>query len=200
MADLIEVSDIEAHLGRALTSPEVARVAALMADASGSIRSYTKQTITEETTTDVLRIRNGRVRLPQRPVTAVTVVVNSNGDPVIYQWDGADSLVTGSNVPDAWAWVPFASSIVALTVTYTHGYNPIPDDIIGVGCSMVMRALGREPVDAGMTSESIQGYSYTIGAIGAAGALGLLDSERMILDPYCRVGGQISTAPSWITG
>lgn len=199
MADLIELADVEARLGRALTSTEVARVAALMADASASVRNYMKQDVAEDTTTATLRVRNGRVRLPQRPITAVTTVLNSNGDPVIYQWDGADSLTTGANVPDSWAWVPFTSGVVTLTVTYTHGYNPIPDDIIAVCCSVVMRAIGREPVDAGIQSESIQGYSYTLGAIGAAGALGLLDSEKHILDAYCRVGGQISTAPGWIT-
>lgn len=199
MADLCVVADIENRLGRVLTDAEVMRVTALIADASASIRNYTRQTITEETTTDVLRIRNGRVRLPQRPVTAVTTVVNVNGDPVIYQWDGADMLAASSNVPDSWAWVPWRNGINNLTVTYTHGYATVPDDIVAVCCSIVMRSLGREPVDAGLQSETIQGYSYTLGAIGAAGAVGLLQSEKDILDAYCRVGGQINTMPAWIT-
>lgn len=199
MADLFELADVEARLGRALTATEVARVAALIADASASIRNYTRQEINEDTTTATLRVRNGRIRLPQRPVTAVATVVNVNGDPVIYQWDGSDSISSLSNVPDTWAWEPFRGGVLTLDVTYTHGYNPIPDDIIAVGCSIVMRSLGREPVDAGIQSESIQGYSYTLGVIGAAGAVGLLDSEKDILESYRRVGGQISTAPGWIT-
>lgn len=199
MADLIELADLEARLGRTLTATETARVAALMADASARVRNYMRQDVSEATTTATLRVRNGRVRLPQRPVTDVDTVLSINGDPVIYQWDGSDSISSMSNVPDSWAWEPFTSGIQTLTVTYTHGYDPVPDDIVAVTCSVVMRALGREPVDAGIQSESIQGYSYTLGAIGAAGGLGLLDSEKETLDAYCRVGGQISTAPGWIT-
>jgi len=182
-----------------MTDVEAVRVGALIADASATIRIYTRQTITEETTTDVLQIRNGRIRLPQRPVTDVATVVNVNGDPVLYQRWGNDQISASSNVPDNWAWEPWRNGVNALTVTYTHGYNPVPDEIVGVCCSIVMRAFGRDPIDAGIQSESIQGYSYTLGTIGAAGPIGLLQSEKDILDVYCRVGGQIITTPAWIT-
>lgn len=188
MDPLATEADIVARLGRALTAAEAARIDALLADASGSVRRYIPQDLTEATTTDRLKIRNGRVKLPQRPVTAVTAVVSPNGDPVIFQWDGADSIAVGCNVPDTFAWEPFRNGMPFVDVTSTHGYAVMPDDIIGVVCSIVMRALGRDPVDAGITSESIQGYSYSLGAAGAAGALGMLQAEKDILDAYKREG------------
>jgi hypothetical protein len=187
LPELATSADVVARLGRALTTVEAARIDALLTDASASVRNYTRQTITEETTTDRLRVRGGKVRLPQRPVTAVTSVTNMNGDPVLYQWFGFDDLWTSPNVPDTWAWEPWRTGIMAVDVTYTHGYDPVPDDIVGVVCSIVMRAIGREPVDAGITTESIQGYSYTLGSAAAAGGFGMLQAERDILDAYRRV-------------
>lgn len=187
MTDLATSTDIEARLGRTLTTLEATRVVPLLTDASASVRNYTRQTITQVTDDVVrLKIRNGRVRLPQRPATAVTTVKNTLGDLVLFQWDGGSIVVVGSNVPDTFAWVPWLNGMAAVDVTYTHGYSTVPDDIVGVVCSIVMRALGREPLDAGITSETIQGYSYSLGSAGAAGAFGLLSSEADILDAYRR--------------
>lgn len=198
MADLATSADVAARLGRDLTPVETIKIPALLQDASASVRNYTHQYIEQVIDDTVtLRVRNARIRLPQRPVTAVSL---GAGPPGSFQWLGDDKIFVGSSIPDTFGWEPWRYGIRAVTVTYTHGYNPIPDDIIGVVCSIVMRALGREPTDAGMTSESIQGYSYTIGVVGAAGALGLLNSEMAILDAYCQVGGNVQTAQPWIVG
>lgn len=200
MADLCVAEDVELRLGRALTDVETVRIGVLIKDASAKIRNYTKQTITEATTTDNLRVRNGCCRLAQRPITSIVTVANINGAaPVFYQWNGDDLLYVGNNALDSFGWEPWRNGVAALKVTYTHGWSTVPDDIVGVGCSIVMRALGRTPTDAGMTSESIAGYSYSIGAIGAAGALGLLDAEKEILDSYRRVGGTVNTGAAWVT-
>lgn len=200
MTDLAESNDIIARLGRPLTAVEQIRVEALLTDASASVRNYTRQTISAVAGDTVrVKVRNGRARLPQRPVTAVASVSSIAGGAILYQWWGDDIISTGSNVPDSFAWEPFRNGVTAVDVVYSHGYDPIPDDIIGVVCSIVTRALGRPPEDSGMTSESIAGYSYAIGAVGAAGAFGLLNGEKAILDAYCRVGGQIQTAPVWIS-
>jgi hypothetical protein len=200
MTDLATSADVVARLGRPLTTVEAARIGALLRDASASVRNYMRQEVTETTTTVRLRVRNGKVRLPQRPVTDVATVANVNGGPVMYSsWEGFDTINVSSNVLDTFAWEPFRYGIAAVDVTYTHGWNPVPDDIIGVVCSIVMRALGREPVDAGMTTESIQGYSYTLGSAAAAGGFGMLQAERDILDTYARVGGWVNTSPGIIT-
>lgn len=199
MADLFTSTDVVARLGRTLTSSEAAKIAALIKDASASIRNYTHQTISQ-VTGDVVRVpvRNGKLRLPQRPVTAVSNVSNTAVSPLYYQWIGDDTISVGPTGINAFGWEPYRIGLMTVQVTYDHGYVPIPDDIVGVGCSIVMRALGREPTDAGITSESIQGYSYSLGAAGAAGAFGLLQAEKDVLEGYKKSGGQVQTAPMWI--
>lgn len=199
MTDLASIADVEYRLGRNLTDTELLRIDALLRDASASIRSYTRQTISQVVGDTVrLPVRAGRVRLPQRPVTAVTTVTNLWGDPVLFYWGGGDTITTGANTPDAFAWVPWLNGTPSVDVVYTHGDNPVGDDVIGVCCQIVIRALGRDPTDAGMQSESIAGYSYTLGAAAAAGAFGMLQAERDVLDAYTRVGGQIDTSPRLI--
>lgn len=196
MTDLATTVDVEARLGRTLTDTEALRIDALLADASASIRNYTRQELTA-VAGDIatFKVRNGRVKLPQRPVTDVIAVTSLNSDPVLYQWLGDDTILTGTNTPDSFAWVPWTSGIPAVNVEYDHGYDLIPDDIIGVCCSIVTRALGREPVDAGITSEAIAGYSYSLGSAAAAGGFGMLQAEKDILDAYKRVGGSVNISP-----
>lgn len=186
--------DIEARLGRTITGSESDRVAALIDDASASVRSYMRQEITQATSTQRLRVRKGIVRLPQRPVTAVASVADINANPILFVWEGFDTVRFFPNL-DSFEFVPWLNGISAVDVTYTHGYpaDETPGDIVAVVCSVTMRALGRDPVDAGLTSESIQGYSYSVGSVGAAGPLGLLQSEKDILDGYLRAGGSVRT-------
>lgn len=199
MADLATPDDVVARLGRDLTSVEAAKVAALLTDASASVRNYTHQTISQVVGDTVqVSVRNGKLRLPQRPVTAVTSVNNLGALPLYYQWLGNDTIAMGPTGINAFGWEPFRNPVGTVQVVYTHGYSTIPDDIIGVVCSIVLRALGREPTDAGITSESIQGYSYSLGSTGAAGAFGLLQGEKDILENYLRVGGQVQTAQMWV--
>lgn len=186
MADLATVADVEGALGRNLTEVEAARISHLLRTASATIRNHTGQLFTKvENDVRTFKVKRGKVRLPQRPVIAVTSVKDSNDNTLLFQFDGDDTLKTSTNL-DPFSYVPWVNGIQAVTVTYSHGYEAIPDEIIGVMCSVVMRSLGREPVDAGITSETIAGYSYQVGAVGAAGAVGLLDSERKVLDTFKR--------------
>ena len=198
MEPLATSADVVARLGRDLTPVETIRVDALLVDASASVRSRAGQDFTQAETTDRLRVdRNGKVTLPQRPVTAVGAVVSLSGAEVAHAWPGFDQLVTGAGTTEAWTWQfePFLNGVGAVDVTYTHGFETIPDDLVGVVCSIVLRAVGREPLDAGITSETIAGYSYALGVTGAAGAFGMLQPELDIVDRYARVGGRVNTAP-----
>lgn len=196
---LMTAEDVEARLGRPLTPAEAARIDALLADASSAIRSYTRQTISAVADDAVrLQVRRTHVRLPQRPVTALDAVSDPNGNPCLYRWNGFDIIHVAGNVIDTFAWVPWVTGMPYVDVVYDHGYDPIPDDIVGVGCSMVSRALGRDPIDAGITSETIAGYSYSIGSAAAAGGFGMLPTEREVLDAYRRVGGWVDQLPEAI--
>lgn len=195
---LFTVDDVEARLGRTLTVDETARADALIADVSAAVRFRTRQQLTEATSTDVrLRVRRGRIRLPQRPVTAVTAVTDIAGNPLMFTWLGDDVVQVQTNL-DAFSCVPWRNGIAAVDVTYTHGYadDELPDVLVGVCCSIFARAIGRDPRDAGVTTEQVAGYSYTLGSAGAAGAFGLLPDERTILDSFRRPAGFVQIGPT----
>lgn len=191
---LITTDDLEARLGRNLTGDELARAAALCDDVTAAIVSETGQTFTLATTTQHLKVRYGIVRLPQRPVASVTAVEDRNDNDVTYEWDQADRLDVRCQVFDTWSMEPYRTPLQYVDVTYVHGYETAPADIVGVACSMALRALGQSPTDGAIVSEQIDDYSYRIGATGAAGAFGVLPDERRVLDRYKRRGGTMALA------
>ena len=192
MADLATVADLEARLGRSLDATETARAEALLAGASARVRSYTGQEFEQSTSTDRVRVRDGRVRLPQRPVTAVTAIADTDGNDVDFTWYAGELVDVGwSSRIDR---IGYRYSTRWLDVTYTHGYATIPDDVVEVVCQMVLRAFGVDPEASGLSQESIGSYSYSVGAVAASGSVGLLGDERGALDVYRRVGGTIRTA------
>lgn len=188
-------TDIRERLGRELTTAETARVGALLSDVSARVRNYTGREFTQRTSTVRLRVHNGRLVLPQRPVVSITSITAINRDgtagPVIagWYWDGLytvtlplpGQIANGPEWPDYSAWGAFNRSV---DIVYVHGDPVVPDIVVAVVCSIVMRAFGRKPEEGGMTSESIDGYSYSVGAIGAAGALGMFPDEQAALDVF----------------
>lgn len=201
---LAEIADLSARLGRSMTSTEAARAEALLRDASAAVRSYTGRQISAGDTTVRLRPdHKGRVRLNQRPVTAITHVksINPTTGAVSaaiagFMWDGLlditiplpSQVINGPDIPD--------ERYKVIEIRYTHGYAPVPDDIVAVVCSMALRALGVDPGDTGKTSESIAGYSYSIGAAAAAGGVGMLEGEKVVLDRWKGAPTPISTRPA----
>lgn len=197
MIPLATESDILARLVGTPSATDLVRLPALLTDASARVRNYTGQDITAGTSTVSLPIRNGVIVLPQRPATAVAGLTDPFGGSILYGWQGTSEVIAGSNLPDAWAWEPWRFSLTNVIVTYSHGYDPIPDDVIAVVCSIVLRGLGRNPIEAGLTSEAIAGYSYSIGGTGAAGPLGLLADEMATLDAYRLQAGNVWMAQAW---
>jgi hypothetical protein len=189
---LATTDDLAVRLGRTYTGTEEDKAEALLRDASAAVRSYTGQTFSLVTDDTVrLRPRNGTLRLPQRPVVAVSAVANVDGDTVSFTWDNGQTVyLAGYGYGlNAFEVEPFRSRLPWLDVTYTHGYETIPDDIVAVVANIAGRAFGRQLEDAGLQSETIAGYSYSLGAAGAAGGVGMLNDERAVLDRYRIVGG-----------
>lgn len=197
MADpLASIDDVQERLGVTFTGADADRVEALIRDASAKVRNYTGQTFTLEETTDRLKARNGRLTLPQRPVVEVATVQDTNAVDVDYTLTN-DILwlnTTWSGLAP-FDWEPRTTPLGYVDVTYTHGYETIPDDILAVVCQIVGRAYGVNSQTAGLTGETIAGYSYTMGSVGGAGAVGLLPEERAVLDAYRRIGGLATYAP-----
>lgn len=192
MAALATVADLEARLGRDLDVTEAARAEALLDGASARVRSYTGQQFDQTTATARVQVRNGVVRLPQRPATAVTTVEDMDGNSLDFTWYAGQTFKLGTETT-RFDYEPVAGDRW-VDVTYTAGYAAIPDDVVEVVCQIVLRAFGTPAETSGISQESIGSYSYSTGAVAASGAVGMLPDERQALAPYRRVGGTIRVA------
>jgi hypothetical protein len=175
---LASVADLQARMARDLTPREASvRAPALLRDASSRVRSYTGQTISREVSTDVLvPVTFGRLELPQGPVVTVSSVADTEGNDLAVLWPmSTDLRLVGLTGLVTYQYVK---------VTYTHGWDPVPDDLVAVVCQIAGRALGVPMEQSGITQESIDAYSYGVGSAAASGGLGLLDGERQVLDGY----------------
>ena len=203
MTDLATENDLEARLGRSLTGTESTRAAAYLADASALIRGYTRQQF-EEVTADEVELRpvGMRIRLPQRPVTAVSAVVAIGWGGVsdialpagVWAWDGIDIVEISPFQSNVWLSLPeidlYGSYPDTYRVTYDHGDDTIPDDVIAVACGMVLRTLLSPSLVEGMTSERIGEYSYQLGQFAGGAAAGatvrLTETDKDALSQYRR--------------
>lgn len=200
MEALATVDDLEAVLGRDLTDAEGARADRLLTAASNRVRRAAGGQQFTAVKGDVIRRRvlNRHVWLPQRPVNNVIAVQLPDATDLTFAWAGLSEVQVWLLLPTSFAlapWPPRERDVV--DITYDHGYDPdygydsIPEEVRDIVVNVVTRALGLDPLDAGLTEESIQGYTYRRGAIGAAGPLGLLPDELEVLRPYAarsRVG------------
>lgn len=196
MTALATTDDLAARLGRVLSGTEQVRAGALLDDASALIRAYTGQTFTQVVgDVAVLRVQGGIVRLPQRPVTAVTSVVAIGGDGVPdvtvmdYVFDGIDQIRVGEgsfiiNLPEVW-WDDDGYP-GTFRVTYSHGYAQVPGDVIAVACGMVLRTITAPTTSGGVTGETIGSYSYRLETADTGLSVMLGQTERQALARYRR--------------
>lgn len=191
---LATLSDVECRLGREVTGSEADRLGCLLVDASAGVRSYTGQEFTASSSTTRLKVRGGCVRLPQWPVTAVTAVASTAGTALMHTWTSGDRVWLSSSLPIANGPSCSGRGPDYVDVTYEHGFDASPPDVVAVVAQMAGRALGTTPGEGGVQSETIAGYSYTLGSAAAAGGLGMLPAERAVLDRYKVPSGPINMA------
>lgn len=178
------------------------RVISLLRDASATIRRYTKQDFTVAMTTQDIRPIGYKLKLPKRPVLdVVSIQIKLPGSQVgvytsipSFYWDGSSEvwLVDGSSV------VNLAEEVISALewmtpvcrVTWQHGYTEIPDDVVGVTCSMVNRII-TAPGLGGVISETVGEFSYRLSDAAAQGPMALTQSEKDILDDYCPKGNKV---------
>jgi hypothetical protein len=183
MTALAAVSDVEAVVSRDVGFEDEARILRLIELVSAAVCRYTRQTF-KYVADDVITIRphDGRVRLPQRPIIAVTSVQVSGQiiDPSLYTcnadgflrrveilgwnpmlgtglmgWQTDPYNPTGAPL-DEIGWPP-----IPLTVTYTHGIpvgEYIDDLALVVGEVVAAKWLGGERQANGVISEAIDTY------------------------------------------
>ena len=195
MADFCTVQDVAEVLQIEISDADkVASCQRAIAEATAAIRNYCKQYIElvedDEETFDV-RPARWNLLLSELPVVEVSAVVE-DGETLTVDDDyelGAYGQLWRVN--RRWA---VGNQIV--TVTYSHGHDEIPDDIVAV-CS---RAAGRvyqaglRSADAdgvpGVASKSLGDYSVSFAAEGSEGVMGvsaarmLLLSEKDVLNKY----------------
>jgi hypothetical protein len=181
VTDLATTADLTARVGRDLTDDEAARAPALLGDASALVRGFTRQDFTQVSgDTIILRPVGALLRLPQRPVTAVTSVAavapdgTSTSTMTGWSWDGRDKidLTWGEFHPD-WSSAAWRDRGTPDTyqVVYDHGYATIPNTVVATVCAMVLRTLLSPSMTPGMVAERIGAYNYQLQqGGGAAGA------------------------------
>lgn len=173
---LATVDELEGRLGRDFTGEEHSRAELLLADASAAVRAYCGQQFSAGTSTVRLGVRNRVVRLPQRPVVDVTTIEDTDGNDVTFTWFFGEMV----EVDGTAGWVD---------VTYEHGYDDVPGDIVAVVCQIAGRAFGATAADAAIARERIGTYEIQLGPAAAAGGVGMLNDEKAVLNRYRRVGG-----------
>jgi hypothetical protein len=194
------VDDVTARYQGTLSADNLARLPALIADASTVVTSFTRQQFVSATTTERIRPIGDRVRLRQAPVASVGTVAMvdtlTTGNVIAFPigawiWDGGQEIWIGGlrtviNIPEALThFLEF--QIPLMEVTYTHGYTQIPDAVVTVICAMVIRYIGI-PASTGMPVNRVGEVEYRLSLPAQEGLLGLTDSEMRLLAPYRRPG------------
>lgn len=184
MGPLATVEDLEARLGRELTPAEEARAEALLADASALVRAWTRQSFAPvEDDELVLRPVGTELRLPQRPVTAVSSVRAVSGLASVpdlalpgWTWDGIDIVDIAGIDSHIWVslpawWEDWGAAPNTYRVVYSHGTDAVPAVVVAVVCQMVLRTLTAPSMTEGLVSEKIGQYNYQMQqSTGSAGA------------------------------
>lgn len=181
MADLATVQELSDFAQLAL-DPADASAALLLSIASGMVRSYLQQEITQVIDDVEYADPVGpTVFLDQLPVTSVSKVEYLDADGVT--WLVADpktytvSRRTGVVAAKPWTGVTWPYDPDSWRVTYTHGYVTVPDELKAVVLGVAARTYST-PVGIDMERTGQRQVKY---AMESAGFSGL---ESAVLDMF----------------
>jgi hypothetical protein len=195
MANFAEVADIEAFLQVDIsTDAQIAAAERALTEVTAAIRNYIDQYIelvsAEEITLD--SIGGVRLFLPELPVVSVASVIEDEETLIVDDDYKLGQFGILHRVGRKWA-----KGIQIVTITYTHGYADIPDDIIAVATRAASRAYqagltaAEDEGALGIQGKSLGDFSVQYGAesvvegrLGASGSRLLLFSEKDILNQY----------------
>lgn len=191
--------ELATFLNQTFESGAEAQADLLLEMASTAIKSAAGQTLALVEDDEVLLAGTwaSDLELPERPVVDVTAVA-VNGVPVSpgdFQWNERQLLrrsrvldeLTGSgfghHAPGArWGypghWGGPGSTVA---VTYSHGFDPIPDDLHDLCLELVGQQL---VVPAGIRSQSIGSWSESYFDTGGLSITLTLDQKRRISERY----------------
>jgi len=169
---LATIADVEARLGRELTTAEEAKATAWLEDASALFVNRSEQQFEVSESTVRVFPKDGVVRLLQRPVIEIVSVEDINGAPVDYTWDGFQTLF------DVFTYQP-------LKVVYEHGSATIPEPVVAVVAGMVARTLSIAPDAAsGITKQTTGPFSQEYASWAVGSQVMLSPAEQAVADSY----------------
>lgn len=189
---LAQTSDIQQRLPSSFVL-DTNRAGVLLQDASAIGRRTAKQTFTVATTTEQVTPIGYRLRLAEQPVRSIiSVSIKLPGQDApqplpSWYWPGGQEvwlMVEGQviNLPEEIGYL-LQYQTPPMFVEYEHGYDDVPDDVVGVICSMVIRTI-TAPSMGGVVSENVGEYGYRLSDAAAQGSLALTQAEENILLSY----------------
>jgi hypothetical protein len=127
-------------------------------------------------------------------VAVVDVLQQGNLLPIplaAWLWDGGQEIWLGQmdavinlaeDVLDL-----FRDTTPLISVTYTHGYETVPDIVVAVVCSMVLRTLDL-PGSTAVQSQTVGPFGYRLSPAAQDGIMSLSPSEQVLLKDFRRQG------------
>jgi hypothetical protein len=180
--------DVRAVLGFNLSAVEVETVNRELAPfVTEAARSYMRRTISRVDDDDaVLQGVDGRkLVLGERPVHAVGPVTVDGVEVADFRWTRRGAL---------WRDAGWGGPAVEVEVTYSHGFDTVPDDLrfaTATACArLVVQRRAQESASGegmlGVASVSVEGYEVTYPADRALATFGFTIGELCVLDRYRR--------------
>jgi hypothetical protein len=200
VAQFASADDLGTFLGSPLDAEQIAQADLLLQLASAAIQDEAHQTLelVEDDKASLKGTYKGELYLPERPVLAVgdITIRNGSGLPTAlaitatqFAWDRSGLLrrgpwlgggvETNADVP----WGGWGGPYATVEVTYSHGYEIIPNGIRSLCLQIAARAMA-SPEGMQVQTESVDGaMSVTYGTAKATG-LALTDDEMRAARRY----------------
>lgn len=139
----------------------------VLAAVSAIVRKEARNNFQRATTTLVRRPREGCASLPLRPVIRVENVTR-DGKPVAWEWDEEAELL-------------FVNGCTPVSVTFTHGYDRVPDDVLAVVLTAAQHVV-TNPQNLRQETVGSISVTYSSETIGAS----LSPADKDLLARYRR--------------
>lgn len=190
------VQDVAAFLQVEIEEPaQLASAQRALVEATAAIRIYCRQFLTLVEDEEIALDGKGGTRLflPQLPVVGVASVVEDGETLVVDE----DYVLGDYGILYRLGGYRWVAKVRGVTVTYSHGYEELPEGIVAVATRAAarayqsgLRAVAEEGV-IGVTQKQLGDFSVSYGnesvaegTMGASAARMLLLSEKDILNEY----------------
>jgi hypothetical protein len=202
VADLFTLTELGSWLQRTIASNDPTGTLARSA-ATSIVENYCRTSFTTtDTSTEYLKVRDGYVLLPKRPVVSVTSVkaIESDGTPgaTIAGWtfNGIDRVwLSGlTDVVINRSEALFEQDVDVVEVVYDYGWATVPDDVKHVALELAGNYYSNP---TGLRQETVGGYSVTYAGSNEVFGIALTPGQKAILDRYRVKATTVRTGVSW---